>query len=263
VAKNLSTPWQISTDISNKAKVKKAKRKINGTESFTGWIYWKTFAQILINSFSEFMNTPAIQSESAISLERAHTQQAMAALGKAFANDPLMKYVIPDEDKRPQATPELYGGIIRYALLYGKAYTTSNVDGAACWLPPDQSSPSLLRMLKAGMLKVPFLLGWKSYRRLTGFEAQAEILHKRHATQPHWYLWALGVDPACQGKGFGGILLQPILARADREKTPCYLETQNEKNLHFYEKHGFEVCEHKEVFKNAVNTWAMLRQPQR
>lgn len=43
----------------------------------------------------------------------------------------------------------------------------------------------------------------------------------------------------------------------------CYLETQNETNLPFYEKHGFKVCEQKEVFKNAVSTWAMLRQPQR
>jgi ribosomal protein S18 acetylase RimI-like enzyme len=209
------------------------------------------------------MNLPAMQAEKTISLERAHTHQAMAALGRAFADDPLMKYVLPDDDKRPQATPELYGGIIRYALLYGKAYTTSNVDGAACWLPPEQSSPTLLRMLKAGMLKVPFLLGWKSYQRLNEFEAQAEILHKRHATKPHWYLWALGVDPACQGKGTGGVLLQPIIAQADADKTPCYLETQNEKNLPFYEKHGFKVSEQKEVFKNAVTTWAMLRQPQR
>jgi ribosomal protein S18 acetylase RimI-like enzyme len=204
-----------------------------------------------------------MQSEKTISLEKAHTGQAMVALGRAFANDPLMKYVLPADDKRLCATPELYGGIIRYALLYGKAYTTPTVDGAACWLPPERSSPTLLRMLRAGMLKVPLLLGWKSYQRLNEFEAQAEILHKRHATKPHWYLWALGVDPMSQGKGTGGILLQPMLAQADAEKMPCYLETQNEKNLPFYEKHGFKVCEQKEVFKNAVSTWAMLRQPQK
>jgi ribosomal protein S18 acetylase RimI-like enzyme len=208
------------------------------------------------------MNIPAMQSQTAIALEKVHAGQATAALGRAFIDDPLITYVIADEARRIRKTPELYGGIIRYARLYGKAYTTVTVAGAACWLPPGQSSPTLLRMLRAGMLKVPLLLGWKSYQRLNEFEVQAEMLHKRYATKPHWYLWALGIDPAHQGKGFGSILLQPVLARADAEKMPCYLETQNPKNLPFYEKHGFTVSEQKEVFKNAVTTWAMLRQPQ-
>src|SRR5690349_13317827 len=100
------------------------------------------------------MNLAAMQAENAISLEKAHAGQAMAALGRAFVDDPLIKYVLPDDGKRQRATPELYGGIIRYALLYGKAYTTTSVSGAACWLPPEKSSPTLLRMLKAGMLKI-------------------------------------------------------------------------------------------------------------
>jgi ribosomal protein S18 acetylase RimI-like enzyme len=208
------------------------------------------------------MNLPARPTDRAIALEKAHAGQATAALGRAFINDPLITYVIADEDRRRRITPDLYGGIVRYALLYGKAYTTVEVAGAACWLPPEQSSPTLLRMLRAGMLKVPLRLGWKSYQQLNEFEAQAEILHQRHATKPHWYLWALGVDPAWQGKGFGGRLLQPVLARADAEQTPCYLETQNPKNLPFYEKQGFQVSEQKEIFKDAVTTWAMLRQPQ-
>jgi ribosomal protein S18 acetylase RimI-like enzyme len=210
----------------------------------------------------QFMNIPAMQSPTAIALENLHASRAMEALGRAFINDPLITYVIADEHRRRQLTPGLYGGIVRYALLYGKPFTTETVAGAACWLPPEQSSPTLLRMLKAGMWRVPFRLGWKSYQRLNEFEAQAEKLHQRHATKPHWYLWALGVDPAQQGRGFGGSLLQPVLARADAEKTPCYLETQNPRNLPFYEKHGFKVSEQREVFKDAVTTWAMLRQPQ-
>jgi ribosomal protein S18 acetylase RimI-like enzyme len=209
------------------------------------------------------MNPPASASENAISLASAHTHQAMAALGRAFVEDPLIRYVVADDHKRSKLTHELYGGIIRYALLYGHAYTTASIAGAACWLPPGQSSPTLLRMLRAGMLKIPLRLGWKGYQRLNAFEAQAQAHHKRHAPGPHWYLWALGVDPAHQGKGLGGALLRPVLARADAEAMPCYLETQNRKNLPFYEQHGFQVSEQKEVFKNAVTTWAMLRQPLR
>ncbi len=209
------------------------------------------------------MNIPAIEANPTAPLEREHVKQATAAMGRAFLDDPLLKFVIPDYEKRIRATPELYGGIIRYARLYGKAYTTATVEGAACWLPPDQSSPTLIRMLRAGMLKIPLLLGWNSYQRLNAFEAQAENLHKHYARKPHWYLWALGVDPARQGKGVGSILLQPVLAQADADETPCYLETQNDKNLPFYEKQGFKVMEAKEIGKGAVTTWAMLREPER
>ena len=40
-----------------------------------------------------------------------------------------------------------------------------------------------------------------------------------------WYLALLGVDHDMQGQGVGSCILQPILARADAEQHPCYLET--------------------------------------
>jgi ribosomal protein S18 acetylase RimI-like enzyme len=209
------------------------------------------------------MESSVSESVAAIHLERHHYAPAMAALGRAFEDDPLLKFVVPDYEKRIKITPELYGGIISYALSYGEAFTTPLIEGAACWLPPDNSSPTFARMLKAGMLKIPVKLGWNAYQRLNTFEAQAEKLHKRHAAKPHWYLWALGVAPEQQGKGIGGILLQPILARADAGQHSCYLETQNEKNLPFYEKHGFKVMETKEIVKGAVTCWAMRREPAR
>ena len=57
----------------------------------------------------------------------------------------------------------------------------------------------------------------------------------------HWYLWALGAEPGCQGRGIGGRLLQLVLAQADSDGLPCYLETHAERNLAFYQKWGFEV----------------------
>ena len=78
---------------------------------------------------------------------------------------------------------------------------------------------------------------------------------------PHWYLWGLGVEPSEQGKGIGGALMLPILARAEAEGVPCYLETQNEANVPFYRKHGFEVVSDGEVPKRGLRVWAMVRAP--
>jgi GNAT superfamily N-acetyltransferase len=52
----------------------------------------------------------------------------------------------------------------------------------------------------------------------------------------------LGVGPEWQGQGVGSQLLQSVLARADADGVPCYLETGTEPNLRFYRRHGFEVA---------------------
>jgi ribosomal protein S18 acetylase RimI-like enzyme len=79
----------------------------------------------------------------------------------------------------------------------------------------------------------------------------------------HWYLWGLGVEPSRQGQGIGGMLIQPVLARADASGLPCYLETMNEKNVPFYEKHGFKIVSDAEVPRHGLRVWAMLREPGR
>ena len=69
----------------------------------------------------------------------------------------------------------------------------------------------------------------------------------------------LGVDPDHQGKGLGGALLQPALAKADQEGLPCYLETLEEKNLAFYGRHGFEVLVDDREPHSGLKFWTMIR----
>ena len=56
-----------------------------------------------------------------------------------------------------------------------------------------------------------------------------------------WYLRLLAVSPEFQGKGVGSALLSEGLGRAEREKKNVYLETFREKNVAYYEKHGFKL----------------------
>jgi ribosomal protein S18 acetylase RimI-like enzyme len=93
--------------------------------------------------------------------------------------------------------------------------------------------------------------------------AYMDKIHKREAPGPHWYLWALGVEPGHQGQGIGSRLIQPVLARADKDGVPCYLETQTEGNVAFYQKQGFEVVSDGWVPEQEIRVWTMLREPQR
>ena len=83
----------------------------------------------------------------------------------------------------------------------------------------------------------------------------------RHAPEPHWYLYLLGVEPARQGRGVGRALLAPTLARADAGGVPCYLETQNSRNVGFYERLGFRVTSDGWAPGTTLRVWTMRREP--
>jgi ribosomal protein S18 acetylase RimI-like enzyme len=117
-------------------------------------------------------------------------------------------------------------------------------------------------MMLSGLAPVPWKFGLAAFRRLMRSQAHYERLHKRDVPPRHWYLPTLGVDPPRQGQGIGGALLQPVLARADAEGLWCYLETEKEKNVPFYRKHGFEVAAEGDLAGDGPHFWTMRRKPQ-
>ena len=97
--------------------------------------------------------------------------------------------------------------------------------------------------------------------RLDAFFAAIAPLHQQAVLEPHWYLRLLGVDPAQQGGGLGGVLLQHGLRRANAEGTPCYLETFNESNQPFYAHHRFELVANSVEPNSGIRTLAFLHTP--
>lgn len=116
------------------------------------------------------------------------------------------------------------------------------------------------RVVRSGLYATPLKMGLAAYRRFDIYMGYAEKFHEHYAPEPHWYLWAIGVDPANQGRGIGSRLMQSILMRASADGTACYLETGIEGNIRFYEKHGFKVVGEGRAPKQGVRVWAMLRE---
>ena len=194
-------------------------------------------------------------------LTKAQIKPAAEMLTRAFQDNPSTIYHFPDVSERKYKPSYFFQFVIRYALLYGEVYSTSpNLEGVAMWLPSEKVRMTPWRVIRSGFLSTTLKLGRKTASQLGSLGNYISSIHKRHAPFKHWYLDGLGVDPDYQGKGYASTLLKAMFARIDKERLPCYLETQDEKNLPIYQHYGFKVVEESIVPNTKVTNWAMLRE---
>ena len=197
-------------------------------------------------------------------LSREHVEAACIVAGRAFQNDPVAIFSYPDDEERKKKLPYGFVMIYRYGIKHGIAYAISeNLEGMVIWLPPDKAHPSTWTMMRNGgfytMRKVGLKI--KATRKTIAIFSYIDSKHKEMAPFEHWYLQNIAVAPEEQGKGHGGRLLSAMINKIDDEGLPTYLETNNENNLSFYQKHGFEVIHHEIIPNTDVPLWCMLRKP--
>ena len=201
--------------------------------------------------------------QSTAHLQPAQHRQAGEMLARAFYDDPLSVYLAPNDAKRARVLPWLYERIVRYGAMYdGELLTTGGIDGVAVWLPPGLSHTPITRLVRAGLALTPLKFGLGALGRFMNAN-YVEQLRAKLAPEPHWYLWVIGVEPERQGRGLGGSLVEPMIVRADAERMPCYLETHKERNVAFYQKHGYNVVHSGHVPKGGPAFWCMKREARR
>ncbi len=205
-------------------------------------------------------NNPAGQ---VVRLKTEQNDLAVKVLTDAFMDDPMYQAIFPVPDARGKALGDVWNGILKYCQKYGEVYTTPEVAGVACWLSPGNTEVTFMGQIRTGFAVARTVMKFSAKERTTFLRAMdfIDVEHKRLVEGPHWYLWALGVSPDSQGKGFGGRLLEPVLIRANEEEIPCYLEAETEKNVAFYMKSGFKVIWDGGTPIEGVHVWLMLRDP--
>ena len=88
-----------------------------------------------------------VSTDNTVLLQRQQLDEAGEVLGRAFFDDPLMVYVLPDEERRRRVLPWFMATGARFGLKNGEVHTTPDkVEGAAVWVPPSglPISPSVL-----------------------------------------------------------------------------------------------------------------------
>jgi GNAT superfamily N-acetyltransferase len=170
----------------------------------------------------------------------AATRGDLPALGhvlaEAFRHDPFHRWVFPSERAWRRGSHRLFTALLEDDLSRATILTTADCEGVAIWHGPGYASRPWWRELtfNARMLR---LIGPRAPLIGHGMSRLARL----HPRQAHWYLAHLGTHPARQGKGIGSSLLSPLLAVCDANGQAAYLEASCERNLPFYQRHGFEV----------------------
>ena len=200
-----------------------------------------------------------------VPLEKSHRARAGESLTRAFHPDPMWTCVLPDDATRADLLRPMWDALIGFARVYGEAYTTPDGEGASCWIAPQHAKMTAWKMIRTGFALPRSMMRMPKDARDRFFALMRFIdgHHKRLMTEPHWYLWVLGVDPDAQGRGIGGGLLRPTLERASADGVPCYLETQTESNVAFYRKRGFDVLDEAREPVGDLPIWFMARSPDR
>jgi hypothetical protein len=76
-------------------------------------------------------------------------------LGTAFLDDPLVRFIAPDETRPRRAGPWYLGMVVQYGLSWGEVWGAGGASAVAVWLPPDGCDMRLGRMLQLGLARVP------------------------------------------------------------------------------------------------------------
>jgi GNAT superfamily N-acetyltransferase len=150
----------------------------------------------------------------------------------AFATDPMARWAFPDPAVYLRVMPEVTRAFGGNGFARGTAHLAAGGAAAAMWLPPGVH-PDGDRLAALTAEHTPA-------ERQADMERVFAQMDAFHPTEPCWYLPLIGVDPRCQGQGYGSALLRHALAECDREGMPAYLESSNPRNIPLYQKHGFE-----------------------
>lgn len=191
---------------------------------------------------------------------RADIGPLAAVLARAFTDDPPFVWALPNSADRTRRVQRFFRTLLRVEALPRRAVDVACdgpvILGGALWFPPGAWPSPTVRQVRA-------LGGYARAfgRRLGHAQALVQGGMRIHPREPHWYLYALGVDPPHHGNGVGGALLRSRLQKCDSAHQPAYLESSKLANVPLYEHFGFRATSTLALPQDAPVITAMWRPP--
>ena len=172
----------------------------------------------------------------------------------AFAADPLMHWLYPDDDEYRTQSPGAWYHLARRSITLGCTYTTDDAVAIGMYFPPGRPE------VEVDDVAVPGVLAPSEELRAK-FAALGEVMHAHIPADEHWYLNVLATHPDWQRQGYGAAIIAPVAEICRRDGLPLYLETQTAANVAYYRHLGFEVRSEFDLPLDGPHMWGMLKEP--
>ena len=185
----------------------------------------------------------------------------VSLLSRAFQNDPLFVHLFTNQKYQAQSEALIRFIIKENRLSDGLILTDDPTEPSYVAIldpPKNLKKVSLGAKLRLNIEQLLLLLHlpFSVLRFLSKYQEQ---ITESAPKEPHYYLTMLGVDPASQGKGVGKKALQAIHKIADSSETPypVALDTENQDNVTYYQKFGYQLIDTKVI--NGLTVYCMTR----
>jgi ribosomal protein S18 acetylase RimI-like enzyme len=163
----------------------------------------------------------------------AEQDRAIRTLVSAFEDDPVERWLYPDQAQYRRHFPSFIAAFGGAAFHDQTVWRLGDFDAVAFWFGPGRQPD--------GEAVVHVLVETTSDDLHADSFATLEQMAEGHPKEPHWYLPWFGVDRELHGRGLGTHLMRKCLEIVDASGLPAYLETPNPRTVPFYERAGFSV----------------------
>ena len=175
-------------------------------------------------------------------------------LAAAFADDPAMAFIIPDRAERIGRLDRFFTIMTRDDVASGHALRSPAGEAVTLWRGPGNIHAPQWRMA----LALPAF--WRALGGNLGRAMRMGAAMEAHQPRDFAfsYLHFAGVEPAHQGKGWGGTAIRAGQDRARAAGLPVFLETATASNVPLYRNLGFEVTREYDIPGGGPHFWTML-----
>ncbi|MGH2539345.1 MAG: GNAT family N-acetyltransferase [Actinomycetota bacterium] len=170
---------------------------------------------------------------------------------RAFADDPMIRWPLPDAPDLPDRTREVFASIYLDIADQDVIWEAGDADGFAVWIPAG-AADDMFESDAAVRAQLAPLTDDDGER----YELLWTWIEER-VPEDVWYLDALGVEPGKQGAGIGSALIRHGLAAAALASVDAFLETGQERNVAYYERFGFRIVDHGSPTPDGPHIWFM------
>jgi ribosomal protein S18 acetylase RimI-like enzyme len=158
-------------------------------------------------------------------------------LTESFDTNQSVNYIVKQDRSRAQRVRALMDYSFEVCYLFGEVFLSNDKKACALILYPDKKKTTL----KSTLLDVKLILSCVGIRNIKKALTRESKIKKLQPNEPMYYIWFIGVDPACQNSGIGTQLLNEVIDDSTKKQRPIYLETSTLKNIPWYKKFGFDV----------------------